>query len=505
MSIEISTPKSLARRRLLTGLGCALAAAGTEAFLPQLALLPRAYAAQSTAGNDYRALVCVYLAGANDSYNLLVPRDSELGGSRYDTYRAARGGVWSGANPTGLALGFNDLLPISPQGAANGFGLHPACADFDLSGTRPGLKSLFDAGQLAFVCNAGPLVQPLSRSDYNAGAPRPKQLFSHNDQELLWQLGLTDTSSALAKYGWGGRVAARAGFATLPNGLSPAISLAGSARFLVGDGILPYQMDSGGVNLLDQYSQGAAANNFPEARRAVLDALLGAPQSNPYAREFAATSSRSLAVGEALYGLLNSSDGELATPFPETSLGGQLAMVARMIKVSRLLGAQRQVYFVRFGSFDLHSGMFAAGQPLATSGHGALLTQLNQAVGAFWDALGELGARTEVTTFSMSEFARTLSGNGNGSDHAWGGNQFVLGSAVNGGRLYGRYPNLQLDADNDAEQDWSFSRGQYIPTTGVEQFGATLAHWMGVTDSSALDAIFPNLANFASRDLGFMS
>jgi uncharacterized protein (DUF1501 family) len=505
MSIVISTPKSLARRRLLSGLGCALAAAGTQAFLPQLALLPRAHAAQSAGRGDYRALVCIYLAGANDSYNLLTPRDSELAGSRYDLYRSARGGVWSGANPAGLALGFNDLLPITAQGSGSAFGLHPACADFDLSGPRSGLKSLFDGGHLGFVCNTGPLVLPLSKSEYNAGAPRPKQLFSHNDQELLWQLGMTQTTDPLAKYGWGGRVAAQAGFTPLPNGLSSAISLAGSARFLVGDGVLPYQLDSGGVNLLDQYSQGAASNNFPEARRAVLDALLGAPQSNPYAREFAATTGRSLAVGEALYGLLESPDGQLATPFPVSSLGGQLAMVARMIKVSRSLGAQRQVYFVRFGSFDLHSGMFVAGQPVASAGHGALLTQLNQAVGAFWDALGEVDARSEVTTFSMSEFARTLSGNGNGSDHAWGGNQFVLGGAVNGGRLYGRYPDLQLDADDNANQDWSFSRGQYIPTTGVEQFGATLARWMGVTDSSALDAIFPNLPNFASRDLGFMA
>jgi uncharacterized protein (DUF1501 family) len=504
MSIVISTPKSPARRRLLTGLGCALAAAGSSALLPQLSLLPRAHAAQGKAGSDYRALVCIYLAGANDSYNLLTPRDSELAGSRYDVYRSSRGGVWSGANPAGLALGFNDLLPIAPQGAGTAYGLHPACADFDLSGPRSGLQSLFTAGRLGFVCNTGPLVEPISKTEYNAGAPRPKQLFSHNDQELLWQLGLTDTNSPLAKYGWGGRVAAQAGFAPLPNGLSSAISLAGSARFLVGDGVLPYQLDGGGVNLLDQYSQGAAANNFPEARRAVLDALLAAPQSNPYAREFAATTGRSLAVGEALYGLLESPDGQLTTPFPVSNLGGQLAMVARMIKVSRSLGAQRQVYFVRFGSFDLHSGMFVAGQPVASSGHGALLTQLNQAVGAFWDALGELGARSEVTTFSMSEFARTLSGNGNGSDHGWGGNQFVLGGAVNGGRLYGRYPNLQLDADDNANQDWSFSRGQYIPTTGVEQFGATLARWMGVTDSTALNAIFPNLSNFASSDLGFM-
>ena len=504
MSLHSSTPRSLARRRLLTGLGCALAAAGSQAFLPQLALLPRAHAAQGKGASDYRALVCIYLAGANDSYNLLVPRDSALAGSRYDGYRSARGGVWSGANPAGLALDFDDLLPIQPLAEPSAYGLHPACADFDLSGPRAGLKSLFDSGQLAFVCNAGPLVQPISKSEYNAGAPRPKQLFSHNDQELLWQLGLTDTASPLAKFGWAGRVAARAGFETLPNGLSPAISLAGSARFLVGDGVLPYQIDSGGVNLLDQYSQGAAANNFPEARRAVLDALLAAPQSSPYARAFAATSARSLAVGEALYGLLESPDGQVATPFPNTSLGGQLAMVARMIKLSRALGAQRQVYFVRFGSFDLHSGMFVAGQPLASSGHGALLTQLNQAVGAFWDALGELDARSAVTTFSMSEFARTLSGNGNGSDHAWGGHQFVLGGAVSGGRLYGRYPSLRLDADDDAEQEWSFSRGQYIPTTAVEQFGATLAGWMGVDDSAALDAIFPNLPNFGSRDLGFL-
>jgi uncharacterized protein (DUF1501 family) len=505
MSIEFSTPKSLARRRLLCGLGAGFAAAGCEAFLPQLSLLPAAHAA-AKGGGGYRALVCVYLAGANDSFNLLVPRDSEASGSRYDTYRVSRGGVWSGSNPAGLALGFNDLLPINPQGSATPYGLHPACADFALGGsTRSGLQSLFGAGKLAFINNVGPLVRPLTKTEYNAGAPRPKQLFSHNDQELLWHLAMTETNAPQAKYGWAGRVAAQGGFAPLGNGLSPAVSLAGSARFLVGPSVLPYQISSRGVDLLDQYSQGAAANNYPSERRAVLDALLAMQQSNPYAREFAATSGRSLAVGEALYGVLESPDGQIATPFPNSNLGGQLAMVARMIKVSRMLGAQRQVYFVRFGSFDLHSGMFAAGQPVANSGHGALLTELNQAIGAFWDALGELGARSEVTTFSMSEFGRTLSGNGNGSDHGWGGNQFVLGDGVLGGRLYGRYPNLQLNADNDAQQDWSFSRGQYIPTTGVEQFGATLARWMGVNDNTALYAVFPNLANFASSDLGFMA
>ena len=155
-------------------------------------------------------------------------------------------------------------------------------------------------------------------------------------------------------------------------------------------------------------------------------------------------------------------------------------------------------------TFDLHDGQFVAGQPVATSGHGALLTELNQALGAFWAALGEAGAQDDVTTFTMSDFGRTLSSNGNGSDHAWGGHQIVMGGRVDGNNLYGRMPLMQLNANNNSEQDWSLSRGQYIPTTSVDQMAATLAQWMGVTDNAALDAIFPNLANFSSRNLGFM-
>jgi uncharacterized protein (DUF1501 family) len=181
-------------------------------------------------------------------------------------------------------------------------------------------------------------------------------------------------------------------------------------------------------------------------------------------------------------------------------------MVARMIKVSRAsLGATRQVYYVRFGSFDLHDGMFEAGGAVASTGHGALLTALNQAVGAFWTALGEIGARAEVTTFTMSDFGRTLTGNGSGSDHAWGGNLLVLGDSVLGNRLYGTYPRLVVNANDDAARDWSFGRGQYIPTTSVDQVAATLARWMGVTDAAALGSIFPLLGEFDQSDLGFLS
>ena len=291
----------------------------------------------------------------------------------------------------------------------------------------------------------------------------------------------------------------------MSNGLSSNVSIAGSARFLVGEGVYPYQMGTQGVDLIDQYQPGSNTNNYPDARRAVLDSLLNADQNDPFAREYATITRRSLSIGEQLYGALESADGTLSTLFPTSSIGSQLAMVARMIKLSRnTLGAQRQVYYVRFGSFDLHDGMFVAGQPVATAGHGALLTELNQSLGAFWAALGEAGAQDDVTTFTMSDFGRTLSSNGNGSDHAWGGHQIIMGGRVDGNKLYGRMPAMQLNANNNSEQDWSLSRGQYIPTTSVDQMAATLAQWMGVTDNTALDAIFPNLANFSSRNLGFM-
>lgn len=496
------------RRRFLRGLGGCLGAASLGSLLPQLALLPRTALAQSA--SDYRALVCVYLAGANDSFNLLVPRDSESSGSLYDSYRSARGGVFSGSNPSGLALPFSDLLAVRPQGSDSDFGLHPSMADFSAtnagaSQAHPGLHTLFQQGDAAFVCNMGPLLEPISKRDYEAGAPRPAQLFSHNDQERLWHIGSGSQREANARFGWGGQLAKRTAGGALDNGLSPSISIAGAAHFLVGDQLLPYQLGSEGVNLIDQYDA-SGGPIFNAARRAVLDDLLADGYDSPFMQGYANTVQRSLAVGEDLAGFLDGPAGQLQTVFPAgNSLASQLAIVARMIKVSRdSLGAQRQVYYVRFGSFDLHNGMFDAGGSLTDSGHGALLTTVNQALGAFWSALGEIGAREAVTTFSMSEFARTLSGNGNGSDHAWGGNQFVFGGAVNGGRLYGRYPRLAINANDDAAMEWSFNRGQYIPTTSLEQYGATLSRWMGVNDNTALNALFPRLPEFGSNDLGFM-
>ncbi len=497
------------RRDFLKRLGGCLASGTFGALLPQLALMPRAMA-QSASG--YRALVCIYLAGANDSFNWLVPRDSEAAGSRYDTYKASRGGVYSGSNTNGLALSFSDLLPVTPTNQSIAFGLHPACADFSVtsgsnSQAHSGLRTLFDSGKAAFVCNAGPLLQPLTRAEYDAGAPRPAQLFSHNDQELLWHVGMGTTGESVARFGWGGRVARATAGGSLPNGLSPTLSVAGAARMLIGDQILPYQVSSSGVDLIDNYTPGSAGNNYTAARRALLDDILNDSHAHKFQRGYASIAQRSLAVGESLATLLDAADGSgnVTTLFPSgNSLADQLKMVVRMIKVSRnSLGAQRQVYFVRLGGWDMHSGLFDGG-PVATSGHGALMSTLNQAIGAYWTALGEIGARSQVTSFTMSEFGRTLTGNGGGSDHAWGGNLVVFGDSVAGNRLYGSYPKLVVNSNDTAARDFSLSRGQYIPTTAIDQVAATLAKWMGVSDSAALNAMFPLLGNFSGSDLGFM-
>jgi uncharacterized protein (DUF1501 family) len=495
----MSTQQRIDRRAVLKAMGAGLSGAAAWSTLAQLGMIGRASA---QVGAGYKALVCVYLGGANDSFNWLVPRDSTNAGSRYDAYQRARGGVYGPANTSGLAHGFNDLLPIAPIGQA-GFGLHPAHTDFTVnSQNHSGLQSLFNTGKLAFVCNTGTLIAPITKTEYDNGAPRPAQLFSHNDQENLWQLGFANNTLPLARTGWGGRLAQSLS-GPLSNGLSPTISVAGQARFLIGSNIVPYQLAASGVDVLDQYSA-TEGSNFQSARRAVLNDLLDDSLDSPHAREYQRTLARALSVGEDLDVRLNGAGGQLSTAFPTSGLASQLALVARMIKVSKALGATRQVYYVRLASFDLHNGMFVAGQPAATSGHGALLTELNQAVGAFWSALGEIGAQSEVTTFSMSDFGRTLSGNGDGSDHGWGGNLMLLGNDVIGNTLYGRYPQLVLNSNDTGLSDYSFSRGQYIPTTAVEQVAATLARWMGVTDSNALDAMFPLLGNFSSSNLGFM-
>ncbi len=495
------------RRVFLQKLSHSFAAGSMAALLPQLALMPKAFAqTASPSGNAYKALVCIYLNGANDSFNWLMPRDSQNTGSHYDRYRTSRGGAYNaGTNPAGLAHNFADILPISPSNQSSGFGLHPACVDFSAGAqAHSGIQSLFNTGKAAFVCNAGPLIAPITKTQYDAGAARPAQLFSHNDQSLQWQIGQS-LGGAVSRFGWGGRVVRSLNRPPLSNGLAHAVSVAGSTRYLLGEQVTPYQIASNGVNSIDNYAS-TGTNNFQAQRRALLNDLLDDSYVQPFSKEYASILKRSLSVGDDLSVRLAAAAGNVSTIFPTgNSLADQLKMVARLIKISKNeLSAERQVFYVNLGGFDLHDAMFIAGQPVASSGHGALISALNQAVGAFWTALGEIGAQSEVTTFTMSDFGRTLTGNGDGSDHGWGGNMMVLGGEVSGNKLYGTYPRMVLNSNDDAAKDWSFSRGQYIPTTAVDQIAATLAKWMGVTDTNAMNAILPNLDAFGLRDLGFM-
>lgn len=488
------------RRHFLKTLGATLCAGGASALLPQLGLMRSALAAQNGTVPGYRALVCVYFSGGNDSWNMLVPYDT----ARHGVYAAARSGVYNATtNAGGLGIdraALTSQFQITDSATGGLYAVNPGNANYP--GGMSDLATIYRANKLAFIANVGTLIRPITKTEYNSSpALRPPQLYSHNDQENLWHLARTTATNT----GWGGLVADRVRADNLNQALSPCISLAGANRFEVGNDTFPYQMSSGGLTgLANIYNAANSTGGTYGAQRAgALDQLLG-DTTNPslLTREYARTFKR----GRDLYDLVNSSltaadgSGNVTTVFPSgNSLADQLKMVARMIKISRESSGQiqhkRQIFYVRFGGFDLHDGLMATGN----GGHGALLNRVSQALGAFWTSLGEIGAQNEVTTFSMSEFARTLSSNGNGSDHAWGGVQFVMGGMVNGGRLYGTFPDQTLN------NTISFSRGQTIPSTSVDQMAATLARWMGVTSTTDLAAIFPNLINFPTSNLGFMA
>lgn len=441
------------RRALLrAGFG----AAGLYA-LRDLALMS-SYAAPG-AGN-YRALVCVFLYGGNDAFNLLVPTTP----SRYAEYQAAR---------QNLAIAAQDLLPI--QAATNdgiSYGMHPSCA---------GLRSLFDAGRLAIVRNVGTLVAPLTKAQYQAGnAAVPPQLFSHSDQQFQWQ---TSASGSAANIGWAGRVADVAGSLNQGSQLAMNLSLSGSNTFQVGQSTLPYNLGVNGAIKLSGLYQ-----NWNQNRTAAFEALLDAPHANRLVRQFASTQRQAIDMQSVVTNAL-AAGPTFNTVFPTSGLGKQLQMVARMISVRSTLSASRQVFFVSKGGFDSHDNQ-VQDQP-------SLYADISQCLTAFEAAMAEIGASNAVTCFTASDFGRTLTSNGDGSDHGWGSHHLVVGAGVRGGDLYGTMPSLQMNGPDDV------GGGRLLPTTSVDQYSATLARWFGLSEQQ-LAQVFPNLGNFASSDVGFM-
>ena len=470
------------RRDFLRNAACAsLAVASSSAIFSQLCMINTALAAGATCPgyppvSDYKALVCVFLSGGNDSFNLIVPNDT----ARYAVYAASRGA---------MAIARDQLVPITVLGAPAGqtYGLHPSCA------TDPqysGLVDIFGQGHGAFLVNTGTLQQPTTKTQYlTPGYPVPPQLFSHADQQAQWQYG---QPAANGTVGWGGLVADRLNVFNAGATIPISISLAGQNRFQAGMNVQPYAIASGGPTALRGYNGSANA-----AQLAALEDLLAQTYPDPLTRTYAATFNDAMDYYSAMTGALAGAP-PLTTPFPDGNpLADALKMIAQVISARSALSAKRQIFFVSLGGFDTHDNMLAD-QP-------GLFTTVSQALGAFYNATTELGVQDSVTTFTVSEFSRTLNTDGDGTDHAWGGNHFVMGGAVQGQRLYGTpaasgglFPDQTLDGPD------CLQRGQMVPATSCDQYSATLARWLGVNDCD-LATIFPYLGNFSTGDLGFLS
>ena len=414
---------------------------------------------------DYRALVCVFLFGGNDSFNMLVPNTT----AEYNAYAASR---------QNLALLQNDLLPITPASSSGpDFGLHPAMG---------AVQGLFQSGEAAFVTNVGPLIQPTTRDEiFNDSAVLPPQLFSHNDQQDQWT---SLRGNVPSKTGWAGRMADLMRTGVADQQMSTNASLFGTNLFQSADETVAYVMGPGGPIQFEGFST-TPGDILNEQRLAFLR-VLDAQYDTIYERGYRDVQRRAIDAADRVSSALDNAP-VFNTPFPASQLGTQLQTVARLIAVRDELQMQRQIFFVAAGGFDSHDDQ-NQNQP-------GLLGGISDAIGAFHTAIrDELAIPDNVTTFTQSDFGRTLTSNGDGTDHAWGGNQLVVGGAVNGGDLYGSYPSLALNGPEDV------GGGRFIPSTSADQYAATLAKWFGIPDAD-LDVVAPNLVNFAERDLGFMT
>ncbi len=492
------------RREFLRDTGCGLTAAALVSSIEQLNMIS-AFAQQSVVATDYRALVCIFLFGGTDANNMVVPFDNYFAAGGYDATRTG----------SGLAVPQSALLKITPSNTSSvAFGFHPNLSPevANPAQTFKGLLDVWNQGKLAVLCNYGSLVQPITRAQYQANIGRPYQLFSHSDQQTQQQ---TIVANGVGQTGWGGRVSDKTG--SLNPGSAPLpmnVSVAGTALFGTGSStrqlaIAPAPTLLSNVLVL-QMDGGVAADQT--ARRNTFTQLLGFDTDKVLFKAADDTTNQALTTSAAL-----SANPTLATTFPTTSLGNQLLQVARLISLRNTLGMKRQIFFCSLGGFDTHTNETSANPtlPNGAGNQGNLLTQVSQAMRAFYDEMVAQGTSDSVTTFTLSDFSRTFqpSGNGAGSvgtDHAWGSHALVMGGKVSGGAFYGSlrpdgtgvpfgYPTLQLNGPDDTD-----TRGRWIPTTAVDQYAATLATWYGLAPSD-IATVFPNLSKFATSNLGFLA
>ncbi|WP_395688088.1 DUF1501 domain-containing protein [Caenimonas koreensis] len=455
-------PDNASRRAFLKRSAALSVAASATPWAMSLAAMGEAAAATAT---DYKALVCVFLYGGNDYANTLVAYDQPS----YDAYASFRPNL--AISRTSLAG--TVLNPTVPLAGGRQFALAPGLAP---------LVPIFDAQHMAVLLNIGTLVEPTTKAQYTAKSVQlPPKLFSHNDQQSFWQ----SSSPEGAASGWGGRMgdlyASGNGNATFT-----CISAAGNAVYLAGNTAVQYQVTTNGsvpVNGIQSALFGSTACS------AALADLMTQPRAHLLENEYARVAKRSIDANDQLTSAL--AGVTLATQFPTpNSLADQLKIVARMIGARSALGAKRQVFFVSLGGFDTHDGLVTQ--------HPTLMTNLGNALASFQQAMQELGVADSVTTFTGSDFGRTLVGNNDGSDHGWGNMQFVLGGAVKGKSFVGTAPVLANNGPDDVGQ------GRLLPSTSVDQLAGTLATWFGVSQTDQ-DMVLPHLSHFTTRNLGFMA
>lgn len=450
-----TTPRLTRRDFLLDALAVLGGSAGIAGTLATFGGLGGAATARATSASGYRALVCVYLAGGNDSLNLLVPTDS----AGYATYAAGR---------QGLAIAQNSLLPITPRTSdGHSYGLHPSV---------PELQALFASGKLAIQANVGTLIQPVTPAMARADQGVPPLLYSHADQSNQWMTGRPELLTAP---GWGGALADLLSSLNSSNGLSMNLSIDGDNLFQTGNSSTPYTVDQyAGVQSLVGFE-----NYQPATRAAAFQAALSQGASDPslLVQQASASVVQTQALSASLSAALAAAPA-LSTTFPSTNIAQQLQWVAKLISIRGAVGATRQIFFVQMDGFDTHSNQLSV-QP-------GLFADLSQALNAFYNATVELGVASGVTSFTLSEFGRTLTSNNGGTDHGWGAHHLVLGGAVNGGDIYGSMPDLTLGGAQDAD-----GNGRLIPSTSVYQYASALGLWLGA-GSSDVQAMFPNLGNF---------
>ncbi len=452
-------------RRAFVKRASALSLAGAATpFVTSLAAIGEAAAATAS---DYKALVCVFMYGGNDYANTLIPFDT----ARYNVYQANRSAIALSQAALAPTL-LNPTVPL-----AGG-------AQYALAPTLSPLLPLFNAGKMAVALNLGTLVQPTTKAQYQAGSvPLPPKLLSHNDQQSYFQASSPEGATS----GWGGRIGDlfQAGNGTAT---TTCMNVSGNAVFLTGKAAVQYSLTTSGPIGLTARStlQGSAA-----ASTMLQNLLKGAGTAHLMQDTVGQVGTRALDLYAQVSGALAQAPTTTtvfpAAADPSSSLGAQLAMVAKLISVSQQLGAKRQVFFVSTGRFDNHDDVNTL--------HPLLLQNVADALRAFYDTTVELGVANQVTTFTGSDFGRALTSNDNGSDHGWGSMHFVLGGAVNGGRYYGINPSIMNGGPDDIGQ------GRLIPTMSVDQYAATLASWFGVP-TSRMAEIVPNIGNYAGSALG---